>query len=120
VKIFLWLLLCLSSSAWAEASYTFEADIHLNGKEVKPRVVTRAGTQAEIKIGIPQSPDVVIQITPRPASSSTVSLEGTVEMRSSLGSWDAVRFRAETRIGDHLRFEFGENSVELRTHESEL
>ena len=111
--------LLLSASAWSEASYMFETEIRTdNGKEYKPRVACLANHQAEIKIGPPDHPDVRMVMTPRPASSNTVTIECTVEMRNRLGGRDLVTLKAETELGQAVRWECGDRSFELRVQET--
>lgn len=112
-------LLLLTASAWSEAHYTFEAEIRTDwGREYKPRVVTVAGHPAEIKLGAPDYPDVRMLLTPRPASSKTVMIEGSVEMRTRHGGRDTVNFRAETNLGDVLRFECADRSFTVKVTET--
>jgi hypothetical protein len=115
----LFLLVLLAANAWSEAHYTFETEIRTDwGREYKPRVVTVAGHPAEIKLGPPDHPDVRMVLTPRPASSRTVMVEGSVEMRTQHGGRDVVNFRAETNLGDNLRFECAGRSFSIQVSET--
>ena len=104
-------------AASAEASYTVEAEVRTqNGQTAHPRVVTAAGVPAEIRIGSPDRPDFRLSVTPRPASSQTVTLEASADVRTKYG-WTQVQFKTESRLGDHVRFEFGDQFLELRVRE---
>lgn len=113
------LILLLTATAWSEATYMFDTEIHTdNGREYKPRVATIAGAPAEIKVGPPDHPDVRLVLTPRPASSSTVVIEGTFEMRTKLGGRDQISIRTETELGQTVRWECGDRSIEVRVQEA--
>lgn len=110
--------LLVSGIAWGEAIYTVECEVHMdNGRSATPRLIAQANQPAEIKLGLPDRPDMRLLVTPRPASSSTIVLEGSVDIRGKDG-WNSVSFKTENRLGQRIKFELGDSSVELRVEEN--